>query len=65
MAPRAQRWAVAPGRDRGQQLEGVVALQGGHSFQAQVVRRAGGHDPECPYCSGRKVLSGFNELATV
>ena len=37
----------------------------GHSFQMQVVRRAGGRDPGCPYCAGRRVLPGFNDLATV
>lgn len=37
----------------------------GHSFQMQVVRRAGDRDPGCPYCAGRRVLFGFNDLATV
>ncbi|MEE0582298.1 MAG: zinc-ribbon domain-containing protein [Adlercreutzia sp.] len=27
-------------------------------------RRKGKADPGCPYCSGRKVLAGFNDLAT-
>lgn len=36
----------------------------GHSWQAAVAartRRSSG----CPYCAGRKVLAGFNDLATV
>ncbi len=36
----------------------------GHDYQARVsARTAGGSD--CPYCAGRKVLKGFNDLATV
>ncbi len=38
----------------------VCAL--GHRWQAAVSARAGGSD--CPYCAGRKVLVGFNDLAT-
>ena len=38
----------------------VCAL--GHRWQAAVSARAGGSD--CPYCAGRKVLAGFNDLAT-
>ena len=34
----------------------------GHRWQATVSARAGGSD--CPYCAGRKVLAGFNDLAT-
>ena len=30
-----------------------------------VSRRALGGDLGCPYCAGRKVLSGFNDLATL
>ena len=26
-------------------------------------RRKGKADPGCPYCSGRKVLAGYNDLA--
>lgn len=36
----------------------------GHSLQMQVARRAGGHGSGCSYCAGRKVLPGFNDLAT-
>ena len=38
----------------------VCAL--GHRWQAAVSARAGGSD--CPYCAGRTVLAGFNDLAT-
>ena len=34
----------------------------GHSWRAAVSARAQGSD--CPYCAGRKVLPGFNDLAT-
>lgn len=32
----------------------------GHSWQAKVVTRA--HGSGCPYCAGRKVLRGYNDL---
>lgn len=35
----------------------------GHSFEARVHKRAIGQG--CPYCSGRRVLVGLNDLATV
>lgn len=35
----------------------------GHSWQAVVYSRKNGTG--CPYCTGRKVLPGFNDLATV
>jgi len=34
----------------------------GHSWQASIRDRAKGN---CPYCSGNRVLEGFNDLATV
>ncbi len=34
----------------------------GHSWQAAVANRYYGNG--CPYCSGKKVLKGFNDLAT-
>lgn len=34
----------------------------GHSFRMRISHRVSGHN--CPYCSGHKVLSGFNDLAT-
>ena len=37
----------------------------GHEWQAIVSRRAGDHDPGCPYCAGRKAWPGFNDLATL
>ena len=36
----------------------------GHEFQAVIAARTT-HGSGCPYCSGRKVLAGFNDLATV
>ena len=35
----------------------------GHEWQAVVKDRTYGHD--CPYCSGKKVLKGYNDLQTV
>lgn len=34
----------------------------GHSYQATVLNRTNGKG--CPYCSGKKVLEGFNDLKT-
>ena len=34
----------------------------GHEWQARVANRTNGDG--CPYCAGRKVLPGFNDLAT-
>lgn len=36
----------------------------GHEYQAAVSARTI-HGSGCPYCSGRKVLKGFNDLATL
>jgi hypothetical protein len=36
----------------------------GHSYQAWIQHRTG-RSSGCPYCAGRKVLPGFNDLATV
>lgn len=35
----------------------------GHSWSTQIKYRSSGSD--CPYCSGRKVLVGFNDLGTM
>ena len=35
----------------------------GHSWQAMIYTRSAGTG--CPYCANRKVLPGFNDLATV
>ena len=35
----------------------------GHSWQAEITDRV--HGNGCPFCSGRKTLKGFNDLATV
>ena len=34
----------------------------GHSYDAEPYARAAGNG--CPYCAGRKVMAGFNDLAT-
>lgn len=36
----------------------------GHEYQAMVASRTG-NKSGCPYCAGRKVLPGFNDLATL
>ena len=38
----------------------------GHEWSGLIANRArrGEADPGCPYCSGRKVLAGYNDLAT-
>lgn len=36
----------------------------GHSYQAVVFSRTRERASGCPYCTGRKVLPGFNDLAT-
>lgn len=37
----------------------------GHEWSGLIVNRArrGKADPGCPYCSGRKVLAGYSDLA--
>ena len=35
----------------------------GHEWQAPIHSRTSGHG--CPYCSGRKVLNGYNDLQTI
>ncbi len=35
----------------------------GHSFQAVIASRTNGSG--CPYCTGKKVLAGFNDLASL
>ena len=37
----------------------------GHSYQAMVFARTRENGTGCPYCAGRKVLTGFNDLATL
>ena len=36
----------------------------GHEYEARVADRTGDKG-QCPYCSGKRVLPGFNDLATV
>jgi very-short-patch-repair endonuclease len=35
----------------------------GHSYQSKVYARTNGHN--CPFCSGRKTITGLNDLSTV
>lgn len=38
----------------------------GHEYQAAICKRTDRKNPKgCPYCANRKVLKGFNDLATV
>ena len=37
----------------------------GHSFQATITDKRRAKDFTCPYCSGRRVLSGYNDLSTL
>lgn len=37
----------------------------GHSWQASVYSRTREKSAGCPYCTGRRVLPGFNDLATL
>lgn len=36
----------------------------GHAWQISAYNRTGGTDRGCPYCGDRKVLAGYNDLAT-
>lgn len=36
----------------------------GHHYQASINNRTRKGHPGCPYCSGKKVLPGYNDLAT-
>jgi len=36
----------------------------GHEWTAPVIRRAGPQGTGCPYCTGQKILPGFNDLST-
>ena len=37
----------------------------GHSYQSAPFSRTGQYKSGCPYCAGRKVLQGFNDLETL
>ena len=62
---------MGPGEERGLDPQQVSPYSNravwwrcglGHSWHAAISTRAWGSD--CPYCAGRKVLAGFNDLAT-
>ena len=62
----AQRRPEADRRDRQLQQARLVEVQGGPRVVRphSEPRRKGKADPSCPYCAGRKVLAGYNDLAT-
>jgi hypothetical protein len=37
----------------------------GHIFEATISNRKSGKGSQCPFCTNRKVLVGFNDLATI
>ena len=37
----------------------------GHEWEAAIKERSKANGTNCPYCSGNKVLAGFNDLATL
>ncbi len=37
----------------------------GHSYQSAPYSRTGKYNSGCPFCAGRKVLQGFNDLETL
>jgi len=43
---------------------GIWRCSRGHEWKAQVSSRVS-NDLGCPYCSGQRVLAGFNDLATI
>lgn len=36
----------------------------GHEYKAEIGKRAGKRHSGCPYCSGKRLLKGFNDLET-
>ena len=48
---------------KGTQLKAYWICEKGHSYKAAISMRTEQHTG-CPYCNGRKVLQGFNDLAT-
>jgi hypothetical protein len=63
IAKEADGWdasKVSAGHDK--KLGWVCSL--GHKYKSPVYSRTGPRKSGCPYCSGRKVLSGFNDLAS-
>jgi len=48
---------------RGSSLKVWWTCPKGHDYQASIANRVSGKG--CPYCSGKKVLEGFNDLRTV
>lgn len=49
---------------RGSKKKAWWTCERGHTWQAQIHTRSGKAQAECPYCRNRRVLEGFNDLAT-
>ncbi len=67
----AQAWhpdrngSLTPARISPQQPEGLVAVSPGDTRIEAVVSARTASGSGCPYCTGRRVLAGFNDLATL
>lgn len=48
---------------RGSKTDAWWQCPNGHDYPAKINNRVNGAG--CPYCAGKKVLSGFNDLSTV
>ncbi len=48
--------------NKGTKLKAWWICPNGHEYQSTIANRV--HGNSCPYCSGKKVLAGFNDLAT-
>ena len=62
----AQRRPEADRHDRQLQQARLMEVKEGHEWSGLIANRArkGKADPGCPYCKNRKLLCGFNDLAT-
>jgi hypothetical protein len=71
----AEQWHPTKNKEIGLSLDTMTAANPkkawwigkcGHEYFAQVVERAGkSADLGCSYCAGKKILTGFNDLATL
>jgi hypothetical protein len=61
VAAEADGWDPATVRGKSHQKK-AWCCPAGHRYEASIAHRTGGRD--CPYCSGNRVLVGFNDLAT-
>lgn len=49
---------------KGTPLKAYFICEKGHSYKAAISMKTEQHTG-CPYCNGRKILSGYNDLATI